>query len=323
MTATTTAPTAAAPTTGGKVDAVCAEAVSLAAQAARDSADSPDEVGEHLGVEAAGERTAVHRFATTHPGYHGWTWAVAVSRVARARTATVDEVWLQPGEAALLAPAWTPWQDRVRPGDLGPGDVHPTTVDDPRLAPGWSGADDPEGDAAPGPLRPPGWEPGVGRIRVLSAFGRDDAALRWADGETGPDSAMAKAAPAACSSCGWLLTIGGPLGQGFGICANAMSPADGRAVTFDHGCGAHSEVDVEPAKVVVVDTVVDEWGYDPLALDPVAAQAVAEDVEVEVLVPVEDVEVLVTAEDDPQPAAEPSDALPAEDDDADGAADPR
>jgi hypothetical protein len=242
--------------------------------------------------------------------------------VARARTATVDEVWLQPGEAALL-PGVDPVADRVRPGDLGPGDVHPTTVDDPRLAPGWSGADDPEGDAAPGPLRPPGWEPGVGRIRVLSAFGRDDAALRWADGETGPDSAMAKAAPAACSSCGWLLTIGGPLGQGFGICANAMSPADGRAVTFDHGCGAHSEVDVEPAKVVVVDTVVDEWGYDPLALDPVAAQAVAEDVEVEVLVPVEDVEVLVTAEDDPQPAAEPSDALPAEDDDADGAADPR
>jgi hypothetical protein len=34
------------------------------------------------------------------------------------------------------------------------------------------------------------------------------------------------------------------LGAVFGACANAYSPSDGRIVSYDHGCGAHSEVDV-------------------------------------------------------------------------------
>ena len=32
-----------------------------------------------------------------------------------------------------------------------------------------------------------------------------------------------------------------PLGQAFGVCSNLLSPADGRVVSFDHGCGGHSE----------------------------------------------------------------------------------
>jgi hypothetical protein len=30
------------------------------------------------------------------------------------------------------------------------------------------------------------------------------------------------------------------------VCANEWSPDDGRVVSMDHGCGAHSQTDVEP-----------------------------------------------------------------------------
>ena len=35
-------------------------------------------------------------------------------------------------------------------------------------------------------LRPTGWELGIGRRRVLSPEGRDDATSRWLAGDTGP-----------------------------------------------------------------------------------------------------------------------------------------
>ncbi len=31
----------------------------------------------------------------------------------------------------------------------------------------------------------------------------------------------------------------------FGVCANPWSPDDGRVVAFEHGCGAHSETEVD------------------------------------------------------------------------------
>ena len=34
------------------------------------------------------------------------------------------------------------------------------------------------------------WELGLGRVRVLSADGRDEAATRWADGDNGPNSPL-------------------------------------------------------------------------------------------------------------------------------------
>jgi hypothetical protein len=46
---------------------------------------------------------------------------------------------LLPGDDAVLAPEWVPWSERLRPGDLGPGDLLPTEADDLRLEPGWTG----------------------------------------------------------------------------------------------------------------------------------------------------------------------------------------
>jgi Protein of unknown function (DUF3027) len=229
------------------LDAICRDAVDLARTALLAAAPA-EHVGEHLGVQAEEERVATHRFVCTTPGYHGWEWAVTVARAARARVATVDEIVLLPGAEALVAPSWVPWSQRVEPGDLGVGDVLPTADDDPRLAPGWSGLDDLAAAADEPALRPEGWELAIGRRRVLSPTGRDDAAQRWITGATGPDAPMARQAPSKCSTCGFLMPIGGPTGAAFGICANAMSPADGRVVSLAFGCGAHSEAAREPIR---------------------------------------------------------------------------
>jgi Protein of unknown function (DUF3027) len=222
------------------VDAVCRDAVEEARAAILELVPA-DHVGEHLGVVAEDDRVVTHRFVSHAPGYRGWHWAVTVARAPRARVVTIDEIAMLPGTDALVAPAWVPWSQRVEPGDLGVGDVLPTTEDDPRLAPGWSGLDDLAAASDEPGLRPTGWELGIGRRRVLSPEGRDDATSRWLGGDTGPGSPMARSAPGSCSTCGFLMPIGGPTGSAFGVCANGMSPADGRVVALTFGCGAHSE----------------------------------------------------------------------------------
>ena len=219
------------------VDAVCAAAVELALAVARE-VGGPS-VGEHLGVEADGERVVTHSFATREAGYVGWRWAVTVARAEGADAVTVDEVVLLPGTGAVLAPAWVPWSERVQPGDLTPGELLPPAPDDPRLIPAYADVD---AEELPFALHR---ELGLGRPRVLSRDGRADAAERWYDGEAGPDSPMAKAAPGRCGDCGFLTPLAGALGRVFGACANAMAPDDGRVVAVNHGCGAHSETVLE------------------------------------------------------------------------------
>lgn len=246
------------------VDSVLAKAVDLARAAAEEIAPH-ESVGVHLEVIDEGERVATHYFVCTDPGYVGWRWAVTVARAARARVATVDEVVLLPGPEALVAPAWVPWAERVQPGDLGVGVIWETPADDPRLVAGLTGADDLDGLADRAPVHPSTWEIGLGRERVLSERGRDEAAHRWWEGERGPDSAMAKSAALSCSTCGFLLPMGGPLGQAFGVCAQAMSPADGSVVSLAYGCGAHSQVAVAE-RVAISEPVTDSVNFDVLDL---------------------------------------------------------
>jgi hypothetical protein len=223
------------------LDDVLASAVELAREVAL--AVAGPSVGEHLGVEpepgGPGDRVATHSFATTEPGYVGWRWAVTLARVDGADLITIDEIVLLPGSGALLAPEWVPWSERVQPGDLAPGDVLPPAPDDPRLVPSYADVD---AEELPFALHR---ELGLGRERVLSAEGRADAALRWEQGEGGPDTPTAKAAPGRCGDCGFLVPLAGALGRRFGACANAFSPDDGRVVSLLHGCGAHSETVVE------------------------------------------------------------------------------
>ena len=171
--------------------------------------------------------------------------AVTVARAPRLKEPTISDVVLLPGEGALVAPPWVPWSERIRPGDLGVGDVLPTPADDPRLVPGYTGEADVDGAAGEEPLGLLRWVWGVGRERVLSPWGRDVAADRWDAGDFGPHADMAQAAAMHCGTCGFLVAMGGPLGQAFGVCGNEMSPADGRLVSLGYGCGAHSQVAVD------------------------------------------------------------------------------
>ncbi|MHA3702046.1 DUF3027 domain-containing protein [Jatrophihabitans sp. YIM 134969] len=223
-----------------RVDAALAAAVELAREAAVETGG--ESVGEHLGVRAEGERLATHAFAADLPGYRGWHWSVTLARAPRAKVVTVDEVVLLPGDGAVLAPAWVPWSERVQAGDLRPGDLLPAAPDDPRLVPAYAeetGLNRPEPEIAQ--EREVAWELGLGRARVLSRFGREDAAARWADGDGGPDTPMAKQAPGPCGTCGFYLPLSGSLAVMVGVCGNEVTDTDGRVVTADHGCGAHSE----------------------------------------------------------------------------------
>jgi hypothetical protein len=296
-------------------DEACALAVDLALAAAQEQAGA-GQVGPHRGTESDGDRVVTHLFDCMEPAYTGWRWAITVARASRAKVVTVSEGVLLPGPDSLLAPDWVPWRDRVRPGDVGVGDLLPAGQDDERLVPAvalegddgvldwddsadWAagqellaamnlpdaghpapGDADP-GDAAPGDAAPgdavPGDAPGhaepdiadgqdagptPARARVLSAIGRDATAERWYASEHGPRTPLAHAAPAPCASCGFLVRLGSPLGRVFGVCANAYAPDDGRVVSLDHGCGAHSEAVTPAGPFGSIAPVVDELGYD-------------------------------------------------------------
>ena len=194
---------------------------------------SGDTVGEYLGATFDDSNAATHRFLANQSGYQGWQWAVVVAAHPGADHATISEVVLVPGPTALLAPTWVPWQDRLRPGDLGPGDLLAPPSEDPRLVPGFTATGDPELDEIAVEL-------GLGRRHLLSDLGRVDAAQRWHDSDYGPGSAMARSTRRICRDCGFYLPLRGSLGLLFGVCANELS-ADGHVVDSEYGCGAHSD----------------------------------------------------------------------------------
>jgi len=267
------------------LDEICAQAVGVARAAAEDVA-GPAQVGADVGAEADGDRVVTHLFECLDPAYRGWRWAVTVARAARAKAVTVSESALVPGPDALLAPTWVPWRDRLQPGDLGVGDLLPAFHDDERLVPvavlggddvpAWSGGDDvPAWSGGEGDV---GFAVGVpidGRKRVLSAIGRDETAERWYSTDHGPRTPLAHAAPATCATCGFFVPLSAPLGQLFGACANAYAPDDGRVVSVDHGCGAHSEVVLPSGPDRSAPPIIDELGYDLVDLPGVSMEETA------------------------------------------------
>lgn len=234
-------------------------------------------VGDYLGVSYEDPAAATHRFLAHLPGYQGWQWAVVVAAYPGADHATVSEVVLIPGPTALLAPEWVPWDQRVRPGDLSPGDLLAPAADDPRLVPGYTASGDPEVDETAAEI-------GLGRRWVMSAFGRAEAAERWHTGEHGPDSPMARSTKRVCRDCGFYLPLAGSLGSMFGVCGNELS-ADGQIVDKQYGCGAHSDTPApagtgspmyEPYDDGVLD-VVEPPAEPAEASEPAAADAPTED----------------------------------------------
>jgi hypothetical protein len=211
-------------------------ALSIAKQAVIEDAGKSEYVGEFYSIDSDEERVATYLFHAKLPGYSGWMWAVTVAKVDDNSPATICDVVLLPGAKSLLAPNWVPYSQRIQPGDLGVGDVVPTSPDDERLTQSYA--------ALPGEEEldiAQFFEFGLSRARVLSIVGRDAASKRWYEGDRGPRAPIAQSAPKPCSSCGFFIPIAGSLRSAFGVCSNAISPEDARVVSVDHGCGAHSE----------------------------------------------------------------------------------
>ncbi len=218
------------------------------------------DVGEHLGAEVTGEIVVTHNYACKLAGYVGWHWSVTLVQLPDSEP-TIDDMVLLPGSAAIVAPAWVPYRERIKSGDLSPGDLLPVRDDDPRLVPTYLFGDDPLDTDEKAQIRQVADDLGLGRVRTLSVDGTEQAAQRWYLGDGGPLSPLAQSAPHHCYSCGFMMRINGHLALSFGVCANADANDDGRVVSMDHGCGAHSEVRLakkfEPVPVPepIVDTV--------------------------------------------------------------------
>jgi hypothetical protein len=214
------------------VPAVLADAVEQARAAVAEFSGA-ETVGDYLGADYEDPVAATHRFVAHLTGYQGWQWAVVVAAHPGAGHATISEVVLVPGPTALLAPEWLPWEQRIRQGDLSPGDQLAPSADDERLVPGYAASSDPQVDDVAGEI-------GLGRRWVMSAPGRSAEQQRWHDGDYGPGSAMARSTKRVCRDCGFFLPLAGALGTMFGVCGNEVS-ADGHVVDFEYGCGAHSD----------------------------------------------------------------------------------
>ncbi|MBC2680966.1 DUF3027 domain-containing protein [Corynebacterium sp. 4HC-13] len=205
------------------------EAKELARQALVEIGD--DLVGEHIGVSISGE-VAVHRFRSLAPGYKNWEWVAVLACVRGSGAITVNEVSLQAGKNAARAPEWIPYEDRVLPGDLGPGDTLPPRADDDRLC------QFKELTTAHNFPRNP-------RARtILSQMGLEQTLKRWRTGEFGPNSEFAAKAAMMCRTCAFYLPFN-DVETHFGVCTNEYS-ADGHVVHETYGCGAHSETKAVP-----------------------------------------------------------------------------
>ena len=209
----------------------------LARSAAIADAGNPELVGADVSVEIDDDgRVETYLFEAHLAGYKGWRWCVTIAKVDKKSEPTICDVVVLPGPDALLAPEWVAYRDRIQPGDVGVGDIVPSSLDDTRLVPSvHSLIADEDLDAMQV------FDLGLGRARVLSIEGRDQASKRWYESDRGPQSPIAQAAPKPCSSCAFFVPISGSLRASFGVCANAISPEDARVVSVDHGCGAHSE----------------------------------------------------------------------------------
>ncbi len=213
------------------------EARAIAREALEDLGEG--DVGDHLGVSspqpgedvATSGAMAIHRFRCSAPGYRGWEWIAVLATVPGSGEITVNEVALQAGKKATLAPEWVPYENRVRPGDLGPGDRLPPRRDDERLAE-WKDLGGNDGF----PRNP--------RSKLtLSRVGLQESLQRWRQGEYGPTSEFAEKSTAKCKTCAFYLPIN-DVETHMGVCTNEFS-ADGHVVQESYGCGAHSDTQEE------------------------------------------------------------------------------
>lgn len=205
------------------------DAIAIALEALEEIADG--DIGEHIGVTGLTRNVATHRFEADVPGYAGWEWNAVIACADGSNVVTVNEVALVPSQGALEAPDWVPYSERLRPGDLGPGDVLELLPDDERVT---------DNSFARDAITFPGRE----TKHYLTKQGLEDAKHRWRTGDYGPNSEFAEKAALSCRTCAFYIPMAEPVGEHFGACTNEYS-ADGHVVASSYGCGAHSDTEVD------------------------------------------------------------------------------
>ncbi len=86
--------------------------IDIARKAAEEVAPR-DTVGAFLEVVAESKGVNSYFFETKQKGYPGWRWSVTLFQANKKSPITISEVVLLPGDAALLAPNWVPWSERL------------------------------------------------------------------------------------------------------------------------------------------------------------------------------------------------------------------
>ena len=217
-------------------------AVDPARAALLEEVDAAD-VGDHLGAVVEGERLATHLFACTRRGYAGWRWSVTVARAPRQKTGHRRRGRAAPrrrGDRRPAVGALPRAHPARRPLARRPAARRPTTTR------GWSRRT-PSATTRSTPTRRPR---SAASPRSSASAGSAPCRSRAASsppsaGTTAPAAPSPRSPrppPRRCRSCGFLVRIAGPMADSFGVCANGDANDDGRVVSFDHGCGAHSEV---------------------------------------------------------------------------------
>ncbi|MFM2024526.1 MAG: hypothetical protein RLZZ56_539 [Actinomycetota bacterium] len=69
-------------------------------------------VGEYIRTDEEEEGLRSYIFESTLRGYVGWFWSVTIYQPA-GQEPTISEVVMMPSEAALVAPKWVPWSERL------------------------------------------------------------------------------------------------------------------------------------------------------------------------------------------------------------------
>ena len=216
----------------------------------------PEYVGDHLGLLPEGDRIVTHYFVCLDPAYHGGAGRSRWSAPPAPRTSRSARACCSPASDAMLSPAWVPWSDRLRPGDLGPGDLLPTQVDDPRLVPGFTATDD---DADEDLLLGAGPRPSPGAVRRGPRRRPPPAGTPATPGRRHRWRARPRhTAPPAPSSFRWPVRCG----RSSACAPTSTRPTTAGSSRVDHGCGAHSEAVVMPVATESAPPIVDELGYD-------------------------------------------------------------
>jgi hypothetical protein len=208
-------------------------------------ANLSSDVGQYVKTDEIDKYTAVIYFESHVKGYKNWIWAVSVSTLGRGYT--LSEVNLLATPDALQPPKWVSWVKRLEAKDLGPSDTVPYIKDDENLETNKPAVPVVDAENAPDAIDA---NIAIEKERVLSPDGIENVASRWYNSNRGPMTTSAKISEKTCSSCGYFVPLQGRLSQLFGVCANAVSADDGRAVSFDHGCGAHSETGIKNSSTV-------------------------------------------------------------------------